>query len=93
MMRKTPYQKLKDRRRTWTPVQTTKGVMKVWAEDTIRRALAARHMELPVGAFISEALEKEVPPLARELLESNVKDEIKHGIALGYIAEVNGTDL
>ena len=49
-------------------------------------------MELPVGDFIREGLEKEVPALARELLESNVKDEIKHDIALGYIAEVNGTD-
>ena len=92
MMRKTPYQKLIDRRRTWTPVQTTKGVMKDGAEDTIRRALAARHMELPVGAFISEALEKDVPDHARELLELNVKDEIKHDLALGYIANAIGVD-
>ena len=91
-MRKTPYQKLIDRRRTWTPVQTTPGELKHGAEETIYRALAIRHMELPVGDFISEALEKEVPSLARELLESNVKDEIKHDIALGYIAQVNGTD-
>ena len=92
MMRKTPYQKLIDRRRTWTPVQTTKGVMKDGAEDTIRRALAARHMELPVGAFISEALEKDVPDHARKLLELNVQDEIKHDLALGYIANAIGVD-
>ena len=91
-MRKTPYQNLIDRRRTWTPVKTTAGELKHGAEETIYRALAIRHMELPVGDFISEALEKEVPSLARELLESNVKDEIKHDIALGYIAQVNGTD-
>ena len=91
-MRKHPYQKLLDRKRTWTPVKPTKGVYKEGADETIKRALAIRHMELPVGEFIREGLEKEVPALARELLESNVKDEIKHDIALGYIAEVNGTD-
>ena len=91
-MRKHPYQKLLDRKRTWTPVKPTKGVYKEGADETIKRALAIRHMELPVGDFIREGLEKEVPALARELLESNVKDEIKHDIALGYIAEVNGTD-
>ena len=91
-MRKHPYQKLLERKRTWTPVKPSKGVYKEGADETIKRALAIRHMELPVGDFISEALEKEVPSLARELLESNVKDEIKHDIALGYIAQVNGTD-
>ena len=91
-MRTHPYQKLLNRKRTWTPVKPTKGVYKEGADETIKRALAIRHMELPVGDFIREGLEKEVPALARELLESNVKDEIKHDIALGYIAEVNGTD-
>ena len=92
MMRKTPYQKLIDRRRTWTPVQTTKGELKYGSEDAIRRALALRHMELPVGEFIKEGLEKEVPEHARELLELNVKDEIKHDLALGYVAKAIGTD-
>jgi len=91
-MRTHPYQKLLNRKRTWTPVKPTKGEYKEGADETIKRALAIRHMELPVGDFIREGLEKEVPSLARELLESNVKDEIKHDIALGYIAEVNGTD-
>ena len=92
MMRKTPYQKLIDRRRTWTPVQTTKGELKYGSEDAIRRALALRHMELPVGEFIKEGLEKEVPTHARKLLELNVKDEIKHDLALGYVAKAIGTD-
>ena len=91
-MRKTPYEKLIDRRRTWTPVKTTKGVFKDGAEDTIRRALAARHMELPVGAFVTEALEKNVPEHARKLLELNVQDEIKHDLALGYVADAIGLD-
>ena len=92
MMRKTPYQKLIDRRRTWTPVQTTKGELKYGSEDAIRRALALRHMELPVGEFIKAGLEKEVPEHARELLELNVQDEIKHDLALGYIANALGVD-
>ena len=91
-MRKTPYQKLIDRRRTWTPVQTTPGELKHGAEETIYRALAIRHMELPVGTFIKEGLEKTVPDTARELLELNVKDEEKHDLALGYIANSIGTE-
>ncbi len=91
-MRKHPYQKLLERKRTWTPVQPTKGEVKYGAEETIKRALAIRHMELPVGEFIKEALEKEVPEIARVLLESNVKDEIKHDLALGYIVDAHGAD-
>ena len=47
-------------------------------------------MELPVGEFITEALEKEVPDHARELLLSNVKDEERHDQALGYIVDAHG---
>ena len=91
-MRKTPYEKLIERRRTWTPVQTTKGELKNGAEETIYRALAIRHLELPVGSFIQEGLEKEVPQHARTLLKLNVEDELKHDLALGYIANALGTD-
>ena len=87
-----PYEKLLNRKRTWTPVQTTAGKLKEGAEETIYRALAIRHMELPVGEFIAESLEKEVPESARKLLESNVKDEIKHDLALGYITNAIGVD-
>ena len=91
-MRKTPYEKLIARRRTWTPVQTTAGKLKDGSEDVIRRALAIRHMELPVGEFIKEGLEKEVPDHARKLLELNVQDEIKHDLALGYVANALGVN-
>jgi hypothetical protein len=89
---KDPYVKLLNRKRTWTPVQTTAGKLKDGAEETIFRALAIRHMELPVGEFVTEALEKGVPDSARVLLESNVKDEIKHDQALGYITNALGVD-
>ena len=49
-------------------------------------------MELPVGEFIAESLEKEIPESARTLLESNVKDEVKHDLALGYITNAIGVD-
>ena len=91
-MKLDPYEKLLGRKRKWTPVQTTGGKLKEGAEETIYRALAIRHMELPVGGFISEALEKDVPQSARVLLESNVTDEENHDLALGYIANSIGVD-
>ena len=87
-----PLRKIKNRKRTWTPVQPTKGVLKEGAEETIKRALAIRHMELPVGEFISQGLERTVPQAARTLLESNVQDEIKHDLALGFIVDAHGAD-
>ncbi len=91
-MRKHPYEQLLDRKRKWSPVKPTIGVMKDEAKATIRRALAARHLELPVGTFITEGLEKTVPENARKLLEDNVKDEERHDLALGYYADALGTD-
>ena len=87
-----PYQKLLERKRTWTPVQTTAGTLVEGAEETIYRALAIRHMELPVGDFITDALGNDVPKMAREVLQSNVQDEIKHDLALGYITNAIGVD-
>ena len=87
-----PYQKLQNRKRKWTPVQVSAGTCMEGAEETILRALALRHMELPVGDFITDALSTEVPEVARELLESNVRDEENHDVALGYIANAYGVD-
>lgn len=87
-----PYEKLLSRKRTWTPVQTTAGKLKEGAEETVYRALAIRHMELPVGDFIADALKNEVPEMARDLLLSNIKDEQNHDLALGYIANAIGVD-
>ena len=89
---KDPYEKLLNRKRKWTPVKPTAGVFKHGAEETIRRALAIRHMELPVGEFIKEGLEKDVPENARTLLIDNVKDEERHDLALGYIVDVHKAD-
>ena len=91
-MRKHPYDTLLERKRKWTPVQGTKGTFRDGSEETIKRALAIRHMELPVGTFITEGLEKGVPDNARKLLESNVKDEENHDLALGYLVNSVGAD-
>ncbi len=87
-----PYEKLLNRKRKWTPVQTTAGLCKAGAEETVLRALALRHMELPVGDFIRDGLDTDVPKLSRELLESNITDEENHDLALGYIANAYGVD-
>lgn len=86
-----PYQKLLNRKRTWTPVQTSAGQLVEGAEETIFRALALRHMELPVGDFIEDSLD-EIPDLSRDLLRSNIKDETNHDVALSYIANALGVD-
>ena len=89
---KNPYEKLLSRKRKWTPVQTTAGTCKEGAHEALQRALALRHMELPVGDFIRDALATDVPELSRQLLQSNIKDEENHDLALGYIANAYGVD-
>jgi len=85
------YDQLFARKRSWTPVQTTPGTLVEGSDGVIRRALALRHMELPVGSFIQEAL-NEVPKASHDLLASNVRDEEKHDLALNYVAQALGTD-
>ena len=87
-----PYEKLLARKRKWTPVQVSAGTCKSGAEEAIHRALALRHMELPVGDFITDALSTDVPQASRNLLRSNVIDEENHDLALGYIASAYGVD-
>jgi len=87
-----PYQKRMSRKRKWTPVQTSAGICKEGSEAALYRALALRHMELPVGDFITNALSTDVPEASRDLLRSNVTDEENHDLALGYIASAYGVD-
>jgi len=87
-----PYQKLLSRKRKWTPVRTSAGTCVNGSQETLHRVLALRHMELPVGDFITDALATDVPELARELLLSNVQDEINHDLALSYITDAYGVD-
>ena len=88
----TPYDKLIARKRKWTPVQMEAGKLVEGAEEVVLRALALRHLELPVGQFITDGLEKGVPEAARTLLLMNVDDEHNHDRALGFAANALGTD-
>ena len=87
-----PYQKLLNRKRKWTPVQTTAGTVSDGSQATLHRVIALRHLELPVGDFILDALNNDVPEMARELLLSNVEDEKNHDLALSYVADAYGVD-
>ena len=94
MKAETPYIHLHQRKRTWTPVQVSAGTLLDGGEDVIKRALALRCLEIPVGDFISEAMKGDLPEGmaaegCRELLMSNVKDEENHDIALNYAAEAH----
>ena len=87
----TPYIHLHQRKRTWTPVEVSAGQLMSGGEEVIQRALALRCLEIPVGDFLTEAMKGDLPEGVdaegcRELLLSNVQDEIKHDIALNYAA-------
>ena len=88
----TPYDKLINRKRKWTPVAVEGGPVAEGTEDAISRCLALRVLEIPVGDFISEATNKEVPESARKILSMNITDEINHDIALQYVADAYAVD-
>jgi len=88
----TPYDKLIDRKRKWTPVAVEGGPVAEGTEDAISRCLALRVLEIPVGDFISEATNREVPESARKILSMNITDEINHDIALNYVAAAMACD-
>ena len=88
----TPYLHLHQRKRTWTPVQVSAGTLLPGGEEVIKRALALRCLEIPVGDFISDAMKGDLPDVegCKELLLSNVVDEENHDLALNYAAQVHG---
>jgi len=90
----SPYTKLVERKRKWTPVAVTKGDLEEGAEDSIFRALALRVLELPVKEFLEQGLEKDLPdiPGVIEALKSNQKDEDKHDLGFQYVVNAHGTD-
>ncbi len=87
----TPYIHLHQRKRTWTPVAVDAGQLLIGGEDVIKRALALRCLEIPVGDFINEAMRGDLPEDlgCKKLLQSNVIDEEKHDIALNYAAQAH----
>ena len=90
-MMETPYTKLHQRKRTWTPVAVSAGQLLEGGEEVIQRALALRCLEIPVGDFIEQAMRGDLPEDfgCKRLLQSNVVDEEKHDIALNYAAKAH----
>lgn len=94
MSSESPYVQLLQKKRAWTPCQVTAGVVTPGTLPTLRRALALRHLELPVRDLLQQGLERELPktPGIREILVSNQADEERHDLALNYVAEAHGVD-
>jgi hypothetical protein len=82
------------RKRPWQAVPVTKGALVEGAEETIFRALAIRHLELPVKDMLLDGLERDLPnsPGLVESIHSNIKDEERHDEALNYVAAAHGID-
>jgi hypothetical protein len=90
----SPYDQVISRKRRWTPVAVQAGKLVGGSEESIRRALGLRHLELPVREFLQQGLEKELPktPGVVEALKSNQLDEERHDQALNYVVDAHGTD-
>jgi hypothetical protein len=90
----SPYDQITARKRKWTPVAVQQGKLVEGSEESIYRALALRHLELPVATFLKEGLKKELPktPGVVEALESNIRDEERHDQAFEYVVAAHGTD-
>ena len=88
------YLKVMSRKRTWTPVAVDKGEVIEGSEDTLKRCLALRTLELPVKEMLQQGLERELPddPGIIPALRSNQNDEEKHDRALQYVVDAHGID-
>jgi hypothetical protein len=88
----SPYDQLTSTKRKWTPVQMEAGKLVEGSEDSIRRALALRCLELPVAEFLKSTMRGDLPSTkgVREALESNIQDETRHDLAFEYAVNVHG---
>jgi hypothetical protein len=82
------------RKRPWQAVPVTKGDFVEGSEETIFRALAIRHLELPVKSMLLDGLKRDLPnsPGLIESIHSNILDEERHDMALNYVAAAHGID-
>jgi hypothetical protein len=82
------------KKRPWQAVPVDKGNLVEGSEKTIFKALAVRHMELPVKDFLQQGLERDLPatPGVVEALLHNQKDEERHDQALNYVAAAHGVN-
>ena len=82
------------KKRPWQAMPVTSGQFVDGAEETIFRALAIRHLELPVKDMLLEGLKRDLPntPGLIASIESNILDEERHDLALNYVAQAHGID-
>ena len=55
------YTKIVQKKRSWTPLQVTKGTVADGSYETLRRCLSLRTLELPVKEMLQQGLEKDLP--------------------------------
>jgi hypothetical protein len=91
---KSPYLSMIAKKRPWQASPVGKGNVTPGSEETLFRALALRHLELPVRELLQQGLDRDLPATlgVAEALKHNQKDEERHDEALNYIAAAHGTD-
>jgi hypothetical protein len=90
----SPYLSTIAKKSPWLAVPVDKGQVLEGAEETLLRALALRHLEIPVKELLEQGMQRELPstPGIVEALRSNQDDEDRHLEALNYVAAAHGTD-
>tara|TARA_B100000035_G_scaffold249771_1_gene218641 strand:+ start:1212 stop:1931 length:720 start_codon:yes stop_codon:yes gene_type:complete len=88
------YTKIVQKKRSWTPLQVTKGAFAEGSDETMKRCLALRTLELPVKEMLQQGLEKDLPddPGVIPALQSNMLDEDKHDLGFQYVVDAHGVD-
>ena len=88
------YTKIVQKKRSWTPLQVTKGTVADGSYETLRRCLSLRTLELPVKEMLQQGLEKDLPddPGVIPALQSNMLDEDKHDLGFQYVVDAHGVD-
>ena len=88
------YTQIVQKKRSWTPLQVTKGAFADGSEETMKRCLALRTLELPVKEMLQQGLEKDLPddPGVIPALQSNMLDEDKHDLGFQYVVDAHGVD-
>ena len=91
---RSPYLQMLSKKRAWQATPVDNSPVKEGAEATLFKALALRHIELPVKDLLEQGLQRDLPstPGIIEALRSNQKDEERHDEALNYVADAYGID-
>lgn len=91
---RSPYLQMLSKKRAWQATPVDNSPVKEGAEATLFKALALRHIELPVKDLLEQGLQRDLPstPGIIEALRSNQQDEERHDEALNYVADAYGTD-